>query len=1667
MEIFRLSFILFVIFLNLFIYSCSEINCDNCISDGLNCFHKDASNNLLCDQKCKPKYGVTSKCYLCNFEDYYYIGQTEIEGQNVEICNRGCIGSYIIDSSKECVSSSTDLSSLKKMGHVYFKNCPLYSIIDGDGCKCLYKYYIEKYNEKEIYHCLSQTSPCPDVMKLYDYEDKECTSNSDCEGTKIKKYENNGNIRCHSTCIGDEFYKTLSDNIQICVDSCESLIYIDSNNNKKLCLDNCPTVTSGDALKIKNNNCIAKSQCNFYDDDDFCLNSCKESNGKPYHNKNDKKCISECDNSNGYYLNKNDNICYQTSDTKCKFFKENSGQNICLSACSVEDGFISTEGTPNKCHNSCPGSTKKYYNHGENICLAKCSINNKLYHKQGEFECFSSCKDIDGTLIYAKSDTDGAYSCHSSPPSGCAYYFPLNNGVKLCVDLEYCTGRNYKYLKGNECIEECNDFKAIDNSETPSSMIQCLLELSDCDTKEFNFYNINEKKCWKNLLPEYCRKSNDNSNDFYEVIPINDNYYYEDTEQIKFCVSSCKAVDKYIDFVDKKKCIIKCSKNVPTETYYFYDPRNNECHETCIGTGYEFAEPITSTNANPCLLDNGNKFYYESDKLLISDSCGTGYYKSLGSKICVSSCPYFIDVDSSTCVSDCGEKFISDNKCISTCTKYLINIFGKKECLDSSTNCQSKGKFYFFSNPSKCVDECSKILENGTKKYLFYNSGDNKCMESCKDNTDANKYADEPINSHQVCKDSCGDKSYYDNEKICREESCSLFKASESKECVTQCGQNEKVNENNVCVATCGDTQFIVEEEIEIKGDKRMIKKCISRSCHDYSSSYQFIYYSSYGKECLKSCHEGLYKIGNSCYNKCEDSNTFLDPSPSNPTCSTSCSTDYYEELLDYPGIYICKSSCGNKFQIFVDSKYKCLSECPSNANHITNGNECKPNCGTNEKEIIKEIKDSYTIYKCISSCNDNLFYSESEKKCFSVCKGNDYLKPFSLSKKDSGGSIIERKCDSSCDNAENSFKYYNDNDYICKESCGLLIEENTNRCTDKCNDELYKFQYDRQCLRQCPQEHNRYLRSDYKCIDKCLEPNIFLPQEGFECISECGEGQYKEIIKNGDQPTGEYRCVRSYGANQYYYKEDKILISKCDEGHYVIEDTHECIEGCNLINNNSTKYYFFEPKTDDHDNVRTCVLSCSIGGKTFYDGNHCKESCPVGKFYKEGEKICLDDCPKGYYKNGQVCVSLCRTQSPKKYLYDGHCFEYCPIESKFYIEPDNECISDCTQDNKYYTEIEVDASNKKYHCHGTCVKYYLVNEDPNIIARKCLNLEVNKNCQTEGYYSSENNEYECYTKCPENTYIDEDNKKCVSECPQYKYHEKNSKKCIAPSECGSKIADFQSGECNQTCSTKYTSDIKDGSTVVAKICLNSCGDEIYGKYSTPNNKCVNDCNDFSEYSQIDITQTKCECKNLYYFDQPENKIKCIDDQKEFCFNIEEDYKIQIYGTKQCIKICDNNYIKSLNGEFCYKNDQNACSYEDDRSSQIITTLGNGKKCECKYRYYIDNDGKKHCLQEYAQCNGHYNLYIPETKQCVHECQSPFGKQFKNFCLRECPFNSNDCKCGNDDKNLWYSVGTSSFICLKEGDLCPDSYPFLSPENHQCLQKCRDSDFPYLYGDNE
>ena len=138
--------------------------------------------------------------------------------------------------------------------------------------------------------------------------------------------------------------------------------------------------------------------------------------------------------------------------------------------------------------------------------MEKCSKigNSKIYRKDGRFECFSSCQDIDnGTFIYGNKDNSGDYICNS---------FILLNQVTLIQMLiiiilqkewykksstsSDCSGINYNYLKGIEYIAECNYFKGIDNSISP--LKNCFEDLNECFSNGYNFYNVKEKNAGKN-----------------------------------------------------------------------------------------------------------------------------------------------------------------------------------------------------------------------------------------------------------------------------------------------------------------------------------------------------------------------------------------------------------------------------------------------------------------------------------------------------------------------------------------------------------------------------------------------------------------------------------------------------------------------------------------------------------------------------------------------------------------------------------------------------------------------------------------------------------------------------------------------------------------------------------------------------------------------------------------------------------------------------------------------------------------------------------------------------------------------------------------------------------------------------------------------------------------
>ena len=452
-----------------------------------------------------------------------------------------------------------------------------------------------------------------------------------------------------------------------------------------------------------------------------------------------------------------------------------------------------------------------------------------------------------------------------------------------------------------------------------------------------------------------------------------------------------------------------------------------------------------------------------------------------------------------------------------------------------------------------------------------------------------------------------------------------------------------------------------------------------------------------------------------------------------------------------------------------------------------------------------------------------------------------------------------------------------------------------------------------------------------------------------------------------------------------------------------------------------------------------------------------------------------MDYCPTGFKTDGFICVNSCRTQTTNIFLDNEKCVDHCPNGEnhyKFYIDQENQCIPDCNSGKRFYTEYLIgETSYKEYKCHDACNNYKLLDEEISTYAKQCL--PADKTCSSEHLFSDENDESLCYRICPSDKYIyeDGDTKKCLSQCPKYKYHVKDSKICIEPSACPNKIADFDSKECVSKCETTYYSEIKEDGTLKATICLNACDDDTYGLYLTPNNKCVINCGNDDDEFTAHSTDNKCVCPQKFYFnDDPKRTVKCINSNNCYDESNNTGYKIDLFGTSQCLQSC--NYISSLNGQICYKTENEACTSPLDHNS-VLKVVGNGKKCECPFKFYIDEHGTKHCLDEFAECSPPYEYYIPETKECVSDCQDTidFKKKFKIFCLRICPSgsteSSNVCSCGSDNENLWYSTGETSFVCLDNNDLCPDNYPLYAPQANQCLKKCKGSYFPYLYDENQ
>ena len=1356
--------------------------------------------------------------------------------------------------------------------------------------------------------------------------------------------------------------------------------------------------------------------------------------------------------------------CIINSDKSCV---PNDGSSTCPESCKTSL-VIST----GNCFNCDFSSINQYYSISNDGCSVKqyCEDGEKLIY--GTKECIGTCGEFFefGDYCYRSNpnlpntELDG-----SSKVIKCQYnyYITKENGIKLfnClgVDQECPPEYNAYYVEKKLCFQgECANLN-IDNirtKEKPSNKIECSISCQDGD-----YYKIEENG--RELCVSSC----------YPQLKL------ENGEKKCIEFNECKRNLKYQkgeECVDKSQC----------EFYY-----ENKCESSCDSVGYNVF------NTQECVREctGSYKYLHESEKICYND-CPSGYI-SEDEKRCIprgqeDRCFYIEEVINKKCLSVCPSEYlyhnIGENKCLPNCAsnenqkKYFE--YGKFICYESCNDIftdstsfffsqKENGDFQCFSDETKCINAGYKYVKyyDGNKEcvtscpdiyflvdfisdslggittlgkcfetvgecknngYIYYNSQLHKCWASfCPNdmNTNENGSDGKPIDvsgntcvydcpsslpklSGNICKSTCFPNEYSDPQ------------SREPNKCIESCGE-KKIGPNNECLVNCLYDYYYIN-------DNGKMQCTTDRNCPS-SSLFKFINDNQCYRQCSKNVNGKIkhyfYNSQNECLETCKD--------------NTETSKKYAFEPIDSP--QICRELPAEKYYYEIDNiirdncilydstnTQKCLTSCPDGFVKIEGEKKiCVSGCNSGQyfyETTIEILGNTLRINICVSDCKDisnNYNYIlRSNNKCMELCPDDYYYKV---------GDSCYLKCPG------NNIHFLVDSDFHCSGTCSTNIYEklssnyhNVYFCKESCNDKPYFTIIDgkTECLAECPEDYN-YIQSDNECKQGC-------PNSGYT--------NYKLIKK---EPYDIYKCIDSCNDNLYYSKEESLCFSICLDSRlnkFSLIDTdgkRKCVPGC--VNHDGQHLYFTEEN-------KVCMPGCDQN--TEY------------KYNIENEYKCIKECPKDYHKEGTVCVRKCGNSNP--YLNDNNeCVDVCPEGKQFFIghfthgeiDDQKRCLNDCTNLYPYY--IEKSGTIINYECKEDCSGVYLINS-PTKIGKKCLSSVTNcPNASPDIYpYKYDiNNKIECYSVCPSdkyyidiNKYVDYSgphSKQCLIDCPsEFYFHEINSNKCLKPEDCPLKFADYDSRNCVSECKKNYISEIKDSDgNLKATICLSSCN-EKYGKYLTPDKKCVSDCTTYSSLLKND-NSFKCICQNLYYYDDS-NIMTCINIDINNCQSNTNEYKISKAESNECLKNCKG--ILSVNEDICY--DNNFVCSQDNINTELITKSNGQKKCECKYKYYYEN-GMKTCYGESDDCSPG-KLYIPETNGCVDSCISPYVKKFDNFCLRNCPENSVE---DNVDHNLcicnhyWYSLTNQNFICLNV-DKCPKSHPLLNVEDNQCLKKCKDND---------
>ena len=1678
----------------------SEEECKNC---NPNCvYYNDNDNCIFCqDLTSNPYYKITEEA------DSTYSCVTMKEKPESTDSNNY----KLIYGSKRYIDSENCLTETIKIEDICYTNNQLTKLkfIKNDEDN---NYYCQDYYytiKKDGFTYMICVDKCPYNYQYYDKESKKCLDDCLYENYYLKREKRDDNtfiFRCSDSCI-----TTPSDQ--------KEYVYIDSTTSTapiNYCLDECPNEAKYTNEDSENPNlCIENCLSGQFLKEKICSNTCSSTS----------KIIVD--------INKEILICKESLESCPIDYPYSYGDNYCLKSCKDSNSTLLT------------GELKKvtYLNETKKECLEQ----SEGYIDEIELKWVESCK----------SSSSGPYWEGNVCKSSCdKIKFDTLECVNGCTD-------DFTVKDSNFCYSKCPGEKNFFNQANPKECQTCNYP-RDPEHPEYGegFYN-NERKCYtscNNFSQEHYHNNGDN---YCFTGGCKTIYKFKPSDQ-NICYSSCEEI-KSLGYIYEKDyiCYKETEKPTPEEgTYIYYSSsgiyKYTKNQEDCLKEGYSYLEGSEcvkqcSSGQNYKKLPSNNKlgicFTFSSLDTTDSISSECKFYNKT-TKICSDSCDFFIIEDSESsdyvsqnkenCVLECPEslyEYGKEKKCKSDCTlNFVSEESGKKKCMYSCDKFQLDTEQS--SSPKKCVDKCKK--DDGKFINFKIENGNKICIDPCGDN----EYSLSTEDDHQFCLSKCPDTHPYHEGKICKS-NCSYYKGT--NECVDKCEDDQYVFPGNVCTTNkCpSNAPFYYSKTIDdetISTDYK-VKVCVS-SCAE--SEYKYKYYKIVcepegdqdcveEKQCVESCslsYEGK------CVDKCPNG-LFQNGT----TCISQCNPNIYEK--DNDNNLKCLSECisqdpGNKY---LTSSGECVSACPNGENYIGDNNKCLSSCKENNgKDFYQKIVGTNN-YKCLQNCN-GLLNIEGTKECVSSCNtmyeygGICYKSCLSNSPPNQFSTINATEnskniCSDKCHESQPNFG----NDKICIKGCDKFPFNKTINDTDdfkSCIEECdlnsdYKFlnnitseeggvtSFAFYCQTNCSGSNQRYLKSNYKCIEKCPEPNNFIVEDAanpIECLSKCPkEKPYARPNNNGEYICSDIECGQrtedTTNKQDHYYLDNKICIENCKGNDYIINGSKICTPSCDYYN--SIKLYSYEKEGVE----KKCVFFCNETGSELGDSllfssldGKCAQSCGQNEYYDRNDKICRIRCPIGKKIDGQECRDTCNVDDAENkyenengicvkncsesktgyiyhkkdeyqcintcsnlylegnecvqncsdtnsYMYGKLCYPRCPMDKRYFTEDNKTCIYDCPRDKPYYNIAGTDP-DYQYVCLSSC-KAYINNPDINMNAKKCLGEE----CDPGQYYievsANGQTQHICYTECP-STHPFQDEKQCLTECPDSKVHYPNEYQCISYQDCKNekKIIKYEDNQCVERCPINYYTLEETIESYKITFCVKNCSmaEKIYSKYHT------------STITLKKSFDNKCveECPQ-YSVPNTNNECDC---QRLFYYNSTTNVK---YCLNPDLTLCEtiegypilkigknecSHYcegILSLSGTECHND-----TYKCEKNETIITEINGDRKCTCvdKYYYVTENERKvKKCLGENEECPSSFPKYIKETKECVTECPNEkYNKKYGKICASSCPYSTIEDETDHTCKCAGkWYINDKYEVVCLTGE-CPLGRELLVKSTNQCVSTC-------------